>query len=81
VHLVGFTTGIYYDERTYERQNVFILFVPYILTADSQHLINKMRSSLYLLHRPSYNNLFILSNLDTHTQYSVVLLDKTHWST
>jgi len=31
--------------------------------------------SLYLLHRASYNNLFILSNLDTHIQYSVVLLD------
>ena len=31
---------------------------------------------LCVLHRASYNNLFILSNLDTHIQYSVVLLDK-----
>jgi len=32
--------------------------------------------SLYWLLGASYNSLFILSNLDTHIQYSVVLLDK-----
>ena len=32
--------------------------------------------SLYCLYHASYNILFILSNLDTHIQFTVVLLDK-----